>query len=520
MPETEPNLEETIERVRRMLAHHRWLIIATASVLTLATVAALSYIPNRYRSEATLILTQQQVSQRFVEPDSTSSPSETVMRLTAEVLSRSKLLAVADEFGLYRKERASLAPEDVVEVMRKDLDVEPTEAAGGRLDYSVFKIAFTAPTAQMAHDVATRLTGLFIEGNTKSRGREATATTNFLADRVEAARRRVMGQEERLREFKSANLGELPEQQATNLGVLTDLRTQLNNVASNVSRVQQQRQGLEQQRIALIASVTSTLTKLQTDRAALLKQFTPRYPDVQAKDQEIAKTEALLERLKSPNLSAGASGSTPDDLAAAQLKTQMDSSAAELESLGRQQAKIQGEIDQVQRRLNLTPIRDQQLKEILRDYDLYNKEYTDLQSKQMQSQLAANVEERQEGQQFRLVEPPTNPLKPVSPKRHRILAGGFVAGVILGLALAFLLDRRDSSFFSEKAVKREFQIPIVLGVPMLRTDREERNRKLRMAFEWAAAVVILAAVCAAGYYFTEAQRPPTSVMAATSFSEK
>jgi polysaccharide chain length determinant protein (PEP-CTERM system associated) len=513
MPETGPNLEETLERLQRMLKRNRWWIIATTTCVTLVTLAVQSMLPDRYRSEATLVVQQQQVSQRYVEPTTSTSPAEVVLGLTAEVLSRSRLTGIINEFGLYRKERAALAPDEVVDVMRKDLDVEPLESPGGRFDYTVFKIAFTAPSAQLAHDVTGRLTGLFIEGNTKSRGHEAAATTNFLTERVATARRRVATQEERLKAFKAAYLGELPEQQASNLGVLTDLRSQLQNTTANITRVQQQRQSLEQQRAALQASANTTLTRQQAERTALLSRFTPRHPEVQAKDQEIAKTEALLERLRGNGADKPSAG-TPDDVAAAQIKAQMDSTAAELERYSRQEARLSAEIDQVQKRLNLTPVREQQLKEILRDYDLYNKDYTDLLGKQLQAQLTTSVEERQEGQQFRLAEPPTSPVSPFGPKRLRIGAGGLAGGAFLGLVVAFLLDRRDSSFFSEKMLRRDFPVPIVAGIPVLRTPFEERARVWKGALEWVVGSAIILGLCAAVYFVTYVEREPSNIAAA------
>jgi len=502
MPQPTLDINDTIERLVRLLTKNRWWIGGTATVVALATFAVQSFIPNKYRSEAILLVVRP-VAAKYVET-APISPNEAVLSLTAEVLSRTQLLGIINEFGLYAKEKARLAPEDLVDVMKKDLEVEPVETIPGRTDYSMFRIAFTAPTAELARDVTSRLTAVFIEGNSNKSGREATATTNFLTERVAAAKRQVAAQEERLRAFKAEYLGELPEQQGSNLGVLTDLRLQLQAVGANISRAQQQIQVLEGQKTTLQATVTATLTRQQGERTALLNRFTARHPEVQAKDQEIGRTQALLDRLRAGNLAADRSGAaTPDDLAAAQLKAQMDSASAEIESMNKQEARLNAEVGNYQRKLNLTPVREQQLKEILRDYDLYNKNYSDLLNNRFQAQSASNLEERQEGQQFRLADPPTVPSKPSAPKRLRIAAGGVAGGLLLGVLLAFLMDRRDSSFYSEKALKEVFPVPLVLGVPVLLTAKDIRTRKVRGALEWAAGTVLAMVVGAAGFFSTQ-----------------
>src|SRR5205807_1908329 len=213
MPAANVDLNETVERLWRLVRMHRWWIVGTATVVALATVAVQSFLPNRFRSEATLVVLRQQVNAKYVEPSAMVSPNDAVINLMAEILSRRRLLGIVDEFGLYAKERAHLGPEEVADMMRADIDLDSVDAIPGRTDFSTFKIAFTGSTAELARDVTNRLTSLFIEGNSKARGHEASATTSFLTDQVANAKRLVAVQEGRLRAFKSQYLGELPEQQ-------------------------------------------------------------------------------------------------------------------------------------------------------------------------------------------------------------------------------------------------------------------------------------------------------------------
>jgi capsular polysaccharide biosynthesis protein len=127
-------------------------------------------------------------------------------------------------------------------------------------------------------------------------------------------------------------------------------------------------------------------------------------------------------------------------------------------------------------------------------------DYADLLSKKMQSELAGNLEKRQEGQQFRLVDRPSLPTVPSSPNRVKISLGGAAGGVCLGLALAFLIDIRDRSFHSEEDLTQRFALPLVLGVPLMLTASEERARTWKRAFEWMVGSGLALTLFAVEFY--------------------
>jgi capsular polysaccharide biosynthesis protein len=171
-----------------------------------------------------------------------------------------------------------------------------------------------------------------------------------------------------------------------------------------------------------------------------------------------------------------------------------------MDNLSKEETQLKASLAQYQNRLNLTPVREQQLTGLLRDYDLQKQNYADLVNKELQSQLATNLEKDQGGRQFRLVDPPSLPVVPSSPKRLKINLGGAAGGVFLGLALAFLKAMRDRSFHTEKQVSQRFGLPLVVGVPMLLTPSEKRSRTWRASFEWLAGSVLVFAVCAVEFY--------------------
>jgi polysaccharide chain length determinant protein (PEP-CTERM system associated) len=421
---------------------------------------------------------------------------EAVETVKREVLSRPRLIAIVKQFGLYANARAKGATaERLVQAMRKDITIEPLDPVKLANESTSFKISFTAETPKIAQSVVDQLVQIFIDTNVKTRENRAEQTTTFLKEQVDSAREKLTQQEQRVHEFKAQYAGQLPEQQQGNSTAASELQAQLQNTQNSLDRVKQQRAALE-------ASLAGTLMRRRSERAALLGRFTPKHPDVLKKEQEIATIEAVLRQLRGDSAAAGSplSLATTDDPALAEVMRQAEASGREFESLSREAARLRSSVGQYQGRLNLAPLREQQLSGLMRDYDLSKQEYTTLLNRQLQAELASNMEERGEGVQFRLVDPPTLPLSPNSPPRIPICLGGAAGGVLLGLGLAFLMHFLDSSLKSEKSAKQRFALPIVLGIPPMHTVAEERHLIWRRRFEWVTGCAMALAVIVAEVY--------------------
>jgi polysaccharide chain length determinant protein (PEP-CTERM system associated) len=495
--------------------------------VALGTVLVSMLLPNRYRSEATILVEPQKVPERYVIANTTLDIMDALQAMTQTVLSRSRLLQTIDEFGLYPKEKNRFVPEQLVELMRNNIEIEPLGKDPQGRQVNAFRISFTGDNPNVAQQVTSRLTSMFIEENLKTREQQAAGTTHFLQDQLETAHVELTQRGEQLRDFKMRYLGELPEEQQGNLGILTGLQTQLQNTETGLNRAREQRSYLESliaqyHRMAAVGgslpgpsglspveAAQQELARLRGERAELVSRYTLRHPDVRKMDQQIAQSEALVERLaKAAKDSEGdkgqattsSSGGVPGDTALAQLNSQLEANRLEIATLSESQKRLASQIAEYQRRLNLTPVREQQLTDLASGYELAKQNYTDLLNKKTQSELATNLEIQQKGQQFRIVDQPSLPVKPSSPNRIKISLGGAAAGLALGVGLAFLMVTRDHSVPDEQDARQRFGIPLVVGVPLLPSPAQERWRPWRIGLEWLAGSVLVTVVALAEYY--------------------
>ncbi|MGH9397300.1 MAG: hypothetical protein ACRD18_10685 [Terriglobia bacterium] len=527
MPEESQDLTKTIAEFLRLGIRRRWWLLAPACGVAIAIALGSLILPNHYTSEATILVVQQQVPERYVVPNTTYSVQQALQSLTEAVLSRSRLLPIIDEFGLYSRERRRVGPEGLAQLMRKNIQIEPIQKEATQKDVNAFKISFTGDDPLIAQKVTDRLTSFFIDENLKLQEQQDTGTTSFLKDQLASAETDLRTQEQHLRDFRTSNLGELPEQEQGNLAILSGMHTQLQSTMTELNRAQEQRvylrsllgqyQSLATQGGPLPGAAMSTnpvtaaqaeLQRLGSEKASLLARFTPQYPDVVEINGKIAQQEQLLARLKSSKGKQAERGQganlaptqPPESSSEAQLKSQLEANQIQLEDLTKSQKQLEGEIARYEQRLNLTPVREQQLADVMRGYDLAKKNYDDLLSKVTQSEMATSLARRQQGQQFRVVDPPNFPAKPSSPKRTKIALGGAVAGLLLGGILAFLIDSGDHSFHSERDVSQRFKLPIVIAVPLTLNPSEERRRSWRKTFEWIAGTALVLIVLAAEFY--------------------
>lgn len=505
MPEEpELNINQTINRVRQLVVRRRWWIIGPGMTITLITCGVLLVLPNRYTSEATLLVVQQQVPERYVAPNSTADVLSTLKAMKRDVLSRTRMLKLVEDFHLFEKQRTRMAPEEIAAKTLKDIDIEPLDEDLEKKSFTAFKISFVANDPMLAQQVNSRLTSLFINEDLKTREQQSVSTTAFLREQLEEKREALEAQDKKLRDLKMQFIGELPEQQQGNLGILGSLQAQLQNVGGSLSHAEEQRAYLQSILNGYIAQATADLNQLRVKRAKLLEAYTPQYPAVLEIDEEITKANNALQRLLKPE-SAGAAAVIPaplssssgsEQMAASQIRSQLQANTLEVEDLTRQQARLNTEIAQYQKRLNDTPAREQELLAITRDEEQLRREYEDLGKKEQESQLATNLEKTQGGQQFRLADAPSLPVIPSSPKRLKTSLGGAAAGFGLGVALALFLEMKDRCFHSEGDVSRKMGGLMVIGFPLLLTPAEERARGRRFVLELVAGCVLMLAVCA------------------------
>jgi uncharacterized protein involved in exopolysaccharide biosynthesis len=298
-------------------------------------------------------------------------------------------------------------------------------------------------------------------------------------------------QEARMQSYLSRYNGQLPEQQQSNAQELALLRGQSQAIAANRTLAEQRRTNVE-------FTLNDRLLQLESEKAALLKQYTEQYSTVIKKTQLITATASLLEDVRAGRQPRAAS--EIDDAVLRNARDQWEMSRADLQRYDRQEAELRDQINAIDSRLKAAPMRQQELEAIQRDYNLYKQDYNELKKSQMNADMGVTVEQRQEGDQFRIVDSASLPTKPAGPNRRRLSFAALVLGLALGLLVGFLKDASRPAFHTEEEVRRAFVTPVVVGVPTMWLPAEKRRQSFWRIFEFLAAAAMIGIVAASQWY--------------------
>jgi polysaccharide biosynthesis transport protein len=520
------------EEYLAIVLRRRWWILLPLFMTWLAVWGVSWILPTTYQSDALISAEQQKVSDQYVMENVNVNLQNRLQSTTQQVLSRASLQGIIDRFKLYEappRMNGFFKPKDPIDQMRGDIKIELVGSPGYRGEFVTFKIHYSADTPELAQQVNSELTSLFINENVKAQRQLSEETTAFLGNELADARTKMEEQESQVSAFKAQHAGNLPGQLQSNVQILAGLQAQLASTQHALDTSKQQKIYLEsllqqyqsaQASLGGDANVISTqaldkvLQNLRLQIQNLRTRYTDTHPDIVALKDEIAKTEALRKQNEAEIASNQQTGkpTNPIDFSAAegvqrgsptaimQLQSQLKANQMEIQNEQQHATDLELQTTAYQGRLNLTPETEQELGVVSRGYDEARFNYNSLLQKQTQSQLATSLGQQQQGQQFRIVDPPKLPNKPSAPNRFLISLVGLALGAVFGLGIATFLELTDVRFRREKDLEGILPARMLVGIPRLSTPKEDRSRLIWQYVESGAAAVVAVLILVGNLY--------------------
>jgi polysaccharide chain length determinant protein (PEP-CTERM system associated) len=468
-----------------------------------------------YRSGTLILVEQPTMPKDYVTPNVNDDLQDRLRSITQQILSRTRLLHIIDQLNLYADSHGA-TPDEKVERMRKQIEIELVRDAHDRV--SSFNVYYAARDPHVAQQVTSELTNLFISENLEVRQQQSEDTTKFLENQLEAARKILSEQEEKIREFKGQHVGELPAQVGSNLQILAGLQSQLQTEEDALNTAKQQRVYLEtlvSQYRSLqgspksaggapvgLPAVDQELEKLRAQLADLASHYTERHPDVRKLKEQITETEktrnGIIADLKARDSAhANAAAATPESpdiqdasSPAVQLQGQLQANRVEISNRERGVADLKTKVLDYQARLNQEPVREQQLSDLTRGYDQSKANYDELLKKKNESAMATSMELLQQGERFRIIDPPSLPLKPDFPNRLKFCGIGVGIGLVLGVMVAGAFEMMDDRVYDEKELQKLLPVSVISEIPTIPAAADELRERWRMRMGWATAAIV------------------------------
>ena len=512
-----------LDQIVGIWKRRKWIAVVAFAAPAAVVVGLATSLPNVYRSTATVLVERQQVPEAFVRPTVTGEVETRLQTMSQAILSRSRLAGLITRFDLYPELRGYMSIEELVDRMRKDIVLvtksDDRSSAGGPKTVA-FTVSYRGGDPVTVAEVTNTLASFYVEENARVRARQATGTAEFLRARLDETKKRLDVLERRVSEYTRRHIGELPQQMTTNLAALETLGGHLRVNSDRQTLAMARREALERQlgdaeliqpRPGPAAIVSRSgvpvppeaaavrLERLRQELTELRTQYTERYPEVARVKAEIS----ALERELRGKPATSASSDAPlthvpvplPDPTVLRIKGVLSEIDAELKALKDDERRLQGTIARYHARVESTPQREQEFQELSRDYQTTKEHYETLLKRYQEAQLAEDMEQRQKGEQFAILDRGVASHRPAAPDRIKFLFMGLVGSVALAAGAVWLAEQLDTSFHGLDEVRAFTPVPVLVNIPTILAPADLAARRRRV---WLALALIVLSVSALG----------------------
>ncbi|MBM9613404.1 hypothetical protein JWJ90_03790 [Desulfobulbus rhabdoformis] len=497
---------------------HSWRLISL--VLLVGLSIGLGYylkIPKLYQSTALLSFESQQINPAKMDPEQGRRRlRESLATLQELVTSRTSLEKVIRQHSLYEKERATLPIEDVIEIMRKKINIAPVRRG------DVFNVSFQGADPQKVARVTNTLASLFIEENLKYREERATETSKYTENELAMSKKVLDAKEQQMRDYKLKYFNEMPEQRQSNMDQLRGLVEQNQGIQSSIQDLERtkvlalEQARMQQQLAALSAQQTHSaavpdhpetdgerLYRLKNYLAQLQEKYTEMHPDVRRTKLKIQQLEAKGVKAVGSSILGGRTSSRASvaaNLERQRLQTQIKQIDLNIEQLKKQQEKIPSQIEQYEKWIAAAPVREAEWNILTRDYNELRRHYDQLVANNLQAQSAENLERNQKGSKFKIVDSARKAEKPFKPNFIKILLVVVVGSLGLSVGAVLAFDFIDTSFKDVGELEETIGVPVICAVPFIDKPAEIHKERIVLVLSVVgilAYALVLGAVYAA-----------------------
>jgi len=515
-----PGKKYSPEDLIKILKKRFWVIVLPWAIVAAGTAGFAHQLPDLYRSVATIQLIPAQVPEGIVRPVSTVKFADRLNATKQTILSRNRLELIIQEFDLYKEERKTMIMEEVVDKMRANITVGPRPG-------DTFAVQFVGRDRFEVFKVTEKLAGLFKEESSKEGERRAQGTSTFVDAAVEDSRRKLLDIENKRKDYIIRHSGEMPTQAGTNQQAIFTLQMNLNQLASAMNNDTTQKANLERMiesteaqvepagapsgmpdPTAPVGTVGEQLARAKAEMTRLreVRRLGEQNPEVRELNKTIASLTKLLEEEgRRPVPVGGAPVATMSAWEQARqsrlagLRDDLEKINKNLANYQTEEKRIRAEMASYQTKLNNVPVREAELIDLTREYDQQSKQFANLLNTREASNLSVNLERRQGGEQFNLLDQARVPERPFSPNRLVINLIGILAGLTVGLGLVALLEYRDSTFKTDYEVSGLLALPVLAVVPLMRSAAEKKanfRKKMLLNVGLGSTVALCLAVLA------------------------
>jgi uncharacterized protein involved in exopolysaccharide biosynthesis len=536
-----PDIEDYIDILRR---YRSWIVGPTFAGLVIAVVVAFLW-PDTFVSTAVMRITPQQISERLVPSNISTQMAERLLAMQQQIESRTQLqeLIQRSSLNLYPKERLRKPMEDVIEQMRRAINIKIVETGTAQAQQkfaSAFSISFSYSDRYKAQAVVRELVSKFTEETNNQLRQQANTTTLFLNDQLKAAKENLDRLDGEIAKFKMENAGRLPDQLQSNLQAVSALELQQQSLNESINRDAQEKmlletnlQNLEHQSTFIGSNLEQTasgeavknqriiqldnrIMELDTLLAAARQTYREDHPDIRSLEAKLGVLKKQRDDLEKDEVNAAAKAGAPKKVTNPQMaqslesltlqktsvKAQIQARNMEMEERAKQLKELQVAIAAYRARIETIPINEEKYQSLVRDYTVAHADYEEKAKKREISETSSTLEERKAGENLETLDAPSLPEQASEPNRLEWAAAGTGLGLFFGVFMAGAKEMKDTSLKNLKDVRAYTNLPVLSSIPLLENALLVRRKRRLFWLGWSTAIIIgTIAMSGSMYYY-------------------
>ena len=505
MVQSNLELKDVIEILRR----HKFTFIIPFLVVFVTGAAIAFGLPAVYEASSTILIEQQEIPTNLVASTVTSYASERIQVIGQRVMTTANLTKVVEKLDLYPEERASGIGYDIISRLRENIGIEMVSAdvidprTGRPASATIaFRLSFESPNPELTKIVADEITSLYLTENINLRKQKAETTTEFLASEAERLGNTISVLEARLAQYKERNVGRLPELMQFNMNLMERTERELETIENQIKTLEQRKVLLDGQ-ISQTEPFTGTSPEaryrtLQSNYLSLSAVYSDNHPDLQRIRREldvlkiqigivddssvlqeklrttrknlsaareryseehpdVQKLKKLVVSIEAQILNTSATGNSkiiiePDNPIYINLKTQYEGMLIEIQAAKEKRIRLKEKLSTYEQRLLDMPSVEQEGYSVKRDYENAVRQYKEIKKKQLNAQVAEQLESESKGERFTLIEPAFVPAEPIRPNRPAILFLAIVLALAGGFGFVTVAEILDNTIRGSKSL--------------------------------------------------------------------
>jgi len=498
------SLENPMQQIRQYWAtvvHFKGWILMGALAISLAGFTVIAVMHDHYKATTTIMLEPQKVPDKLVQSTTTVDLQQRLGTMSQTVLSTTNLQKMIESLNLYPELRQTTPMEQIVDLMRRNITIEVKQGA-----ISTFTISYESKSKNLVAPVVNQLAASFIGWNVDITDKGGKTVQDFLNKELQEAKLDLEEQERKLSEFKMAHVGETPESQSNNMQMLSQLNAQLQANSEALNRYDIQRTMLlRASEPASGAAGPRPVTErgrlelekrqLEDKLADLRHKYTADFPDTVEASQRLERVKEQLRSLpRDPDLAADSGKGSEDNV-------QLMVINREMKRLNEDQKRIQDQIRLYRARVEVSPLREQQMADLSRNYEVSKAHYQSLLDKTFTVKMGQDLQSDQQDARFTILDPARPPERPFKPNRTAMMFMVMFGSLAACTTLAIGIDLLNPAVKSETEVKRMLpaNLPLLVAIPAIETPGEHQRRMTYTAV--AVGIAVLACLLEAGFYW-------------------